>query len=310
MELEASIGKRTVIRPKLTKNARIEERYGYLFISPWLIGFVIFSGGPILVSIFMSFTFYDIVNPSRWTGFGNYISLFQDELFWISLKSTATYAASTVGVGIVAAFAMALLLNRSIAGLSFWRTLFYLPSVISGVAVSLLWMWIFQRDFGILNQLLWQLFRIEGPGWFSSDKWVIPSLMIMSLWSIGGGIIIYLARLQSIPTELYEAAEIDGAGTWRKLWSVTIPLMTPVIFFQLIMGIIGSFQVFTVAFVVTSGRPTYAWLFYVLYLYRNAFEYYKMGYASAMAWVLFTILLLLTASVFRTAQYWVYYEAE
>ena len=295
---------------KLGKQARIEERYGYLFISPWLLGFLVFGGGPIVASIFFSLTAYDIINPARWVGFGNYIGLFRDEMFWISLKATVTYAVSTVGVGIVAAFCVALLLNRNIRGLAFWRTLFYLPSVISGVAVSLLFMWIFQRDFGLLNQMLWQLLRIKGPGWFSSDEWVIPSLIIMSLWGIGGGIIIYLARLQGIPTELYEAAEIDGAGGLRKLWNITVPLMTPVIFFQLIMGIISSFQVFTVAFVVTAGRPSYAWLFYVLYLYRNAFEYYKMGYASAQAWILFLILIALTITVFGTAKRWVYYEAE
>jgi multiple sugar transport system permease protein len=310
MALQAAANMRVFRGRRLGKQARTEERFGYLFISPWLIGFLVFHGGPIVASMAMSLAHYDIINPLRWAGLGNYIGLVQDELFWISLKATVNYALATVGVGILAAFAVALLLNRDVVGLSFWRTLFYLPSIISGVAVSLLWMWIFQKDFGILNQLLWQFFHIEGPGWFSSDDWVIPSLMIMSLWSIGGGIIIYLARLQSIPTELYEAAEIDGAGPWRKLRAITIPLMTPVIFFQLIMGIIGSFQVFTVAFVVTSGRPTYAWLFYVLYLYRNAFEYYKMGYAAAMAWVLFLILLMLTASVFRTAKHWVYYEAE
>jgi multiple sugar transport system permease protein len=213
-------------------------------------------------------------------------------------------------LGIVASVSIALLLNRDIRGVAVFRTIFYLPSVISGVAVSLLWMWILNSDFGILNYLLWKIFRIEGPAWIMSRQWVIPSMIIMSLWGIGGSIVIYLARLQGIPTEFYEAAEIDGAGFWRKLTNITLPLMTPVIFFNLITGIIGSFQVFTQAYVMTDGGPANASLFYVLHLYRNAFKYWKMGYASALAWVLFLILLALTVLVFRTSSRWVYYEAE
>jgi len=290
--------------------ARVEERYGYLFISPWLIGFVLLTGGPVLASLFLGFTLFDIVNAPRWVGVGNYVAMTQDFLFWIALKNTIVYSLSTVWVSLTGSFLIALVLNRDIKGLSFFRTLFYLPSVISGVAVTLLWIWMFQPDFGIINQLLWSLFRIQGPRWFSADEWVMPSLIIMTLWGAGGSIIINLARLQSIPTELYEAAEIDGAGAWRRLLHITLPLMTPVIFFQLIMGVIGSFQVFTVAYVVSGGRPTYGWLFYVLYLYRNGFEYYKFGYASAMAWILLAILLGLTLLMFSTARRWVYYEAE
>jgi multiple sugar transport system permease protein len=297
-------------RASMGVQARREERYFYLFISPWLVGFLCLTLGPILASLFFSFNFYDAIQAPRWEGLGNYVELFQDELFWQSLKVTSIYSVGSVALGIVASLCVALLLNRNIRGVAVFRTVFYLPSVISGVAVSLLWMWILNSDFGILNWLLWKIFRIEGPAWLMSRTWVLPALIMMSLWGIGGGIVIYLARLQGIPTELYEAAEIDGAGAWRKLINITLPLMTPVIFFNLIMGIIGSFQVFTQAYVMTEGGPYYASLFYVLYLYRNAFKYFRMGYASAQAWVLFLILLALTLVVLKSASVWVYYEAE
>lgn len=295
-------------KPRMGRQAKIEERFFYLFISPWLIGFLLFSIGPIIASLFFSFSTYDVITPPRWTGLANYQGLLKDDLFWQALKVTTYYSVGSVVLGIAASLAIALLLNRNIRGVALFRTIFYLPSVISGVAVSLLWMWIFNPDFGILNYLLWKLFRIHGPAWIMSETWVIPSLIIMSLWSVGGSIVIYLARLQGIPTELYEAAEIDGAGPVSKLTRITIPLMTPVIFFNLIMGIIGSFQVFTQAYVMTGGGPHYASLFYVLYLYRNAFKYFRMGYASALAWVLFLLLLALTLLVFKTSSRWVYYE--
>ena len=295
---------------KIGRQALREERYFYLFISPWLIGFIVFTAGPVLASLFFSFNYYDVVTAPRWNGLGNYVKLFTDELFWQALKVTAIYSVGSVSLGIIASVCIALLLNRNIRGVAVFRTIFYLPSVISGVAVSLLWMWILNSDFGILNYLLWKIFRIEGPAWIMSRQWVKPSIIIMSLWGIGGSIVIYLARLQGIPTEFYEAAEIDGAGFWRKLTNITLPLMTPVIFFNLITGIIGSFQVFTQAYVMTDGGPANASLFYVLHLYRNAFKYWRMGYASALAWVLFLFLLVLTALVFWTSSRWVYYEAE
>jgi len=288
--------------------ARREERYFYLFISPWLIGFLVFFLGPIIASLFFSLSIYDVINPPRWSGLANYKGLFADRLFWQSLKVTSLYSVGSVALGIVASLAIALLLNRNIHGVAWFRTIFYLPSVISGVAVSLLWMWIFNPDFGILNYLLWTIFRIRGPTWIYSEQWVLPSLIIMSLWGMGGGIVIYLASLQGIPTDLYEAAEIDGAGSWSKLTKITLPMMSPVMFFQLIMGIIGSFQVFTQAYVMTDGGPHYASLFYVLHLYRHAFKYFRMGYASALAWILFLILLGLTVLVFKSAALWVYYE--
>lgn len=293
---------------RLGPQARREERAFYLFILPWIIGFLAFTLLPVIASLFYSFNYYDILTPARWCGAENYINLFQDDLFYQALKVTSYYALGSVVLSIAVSVFVAIVLNRNIHGVSFFRTIFYLPSVISGVAVSLLWLWLFNPDFGLINFLLWKLFRIDGPGWIYEAKWVIPSLIFMSLWGIGGGIVIYLASLQGIPTDLYEAAEIDGAGTLRRIVSITLPLMTPVIFFNLLMGIIGSFQVFTQAYVMTQGGPGYASMFYVLYLYRYAFKYYQMGYASALAWVLFLILLLLTTLVFRTSERWVYYE--
>jgi multiple sugar transport system permease protein len=290
--------------------ARQEERAFYLFILPWIVGFVVFTAGPILASFYYSFNFYDVVTPARWVGAQNYADLMKDTLFWQSLRVTAVYSVGAVTTGIIASLAIALLLNRDIHGVAVFRTIYYLPSVISGVAVSLLWLWILNSDFGIINFLLWKLFRIDGPSWIMSRTWVIPSLILMSLWGIGGSIVIYLARLQGIPTELYEAAEIDGANYWQRMGAITLPLMTPVIFFNMITGVIGSFQVFTQAYVMTNGGPNNASLFYVLYLYRNAFRYWRMGYASAQAWILFLILLVLTAIMLYTSKRWVYYDAD
>ncbi len=295
-------------KKQLSYLAKREERYFYIFILPWIIGFVVFIGGPMIASIFFSFCRYDVIRPPQWIGITNFTELMKDSLFWKSLKVTFTYSLASVPLGMVVSLAIALLLNQKIRGVAWFRTIVYLPAVISGVAVSLLWLWIFNPDFGILNFLLWKLFRIPGPTWVSSEEWVLPALIIMSLWTIGGGIIIYLAGLQGIPTELYEAAEIDGAGSWRKFLRITLPMISPVLLFNLVMGIIGSFQVFTQVYVMTSGGPHFASLFYILYLYRQAFEYFNMGYASALAWVLFFIILGLTMLVFRSSPLWVHYE--
>jgi multiple sugar transport system permease protein len=206
-------------------------------------------------------------------------------------------------------FLIALLMNQSVKLIALWRTIYYLPAVVSGVAVAMLWLWVFNPDVGLLNRFL-ATFGITGIGWLSSTKWALPALIIMSLWNVGGGMVIYLAGLQGIPTDLYEAAHIDGASAWRRFWRITIPMMTPVLFFQLIMGIIGTLQVFTNAFVMTQGGPSNATLFYVLYLYQNAFSFMKMGYASALAWILFLIILALTLVTFWSSNRWVYYEAE
>ena len=259
--------------------ARDEEVHFYLLISPWLFGFLLFTLGPIVASFVLGFTRYNIVKAPQFSGLENYKLLMGDSLFWQSLKVTSLYVVFAVPLGIVGSLALAIVLNQRIPGLSVFRTLYYLPNVISGVAVSLFWMWVLNPDFGVLNYLLWVLFRIKGPAWVFSETWVIPSFILMSLWNVGGPMLIYLASLKGIPTHLYEAAELDGANAWGKFWNITVPMITPVILFSLITGVIGSFQVFTQAYVMTKGGPSYASLFYVLYLYQNAFFYFKMGYA-------------------------------
>jgi len=297
------------MKTRMSPMAKREERYFYLCISPWIAGFLIFTAGPIVASLFFSFCNYDVVTPPNWIGIQNYKRLISDPLFWQSLKVTSYFSLVSVPLGIILSLIIAILLNQNIKGLTWFRTIYYMPSVISGVAVALLWMWIFNPEFGVLNFLLWKLFHIQGPAWLMSEEWVIPALIIMSLWGIGGDIVIYLAGLQGIPTELYEAAEIDGANSFNKFLNITIPMMSPVLLFTLIMGIINSFQVFTQAYVMTRGGPHYASLFYVLYIYQNAFQFFSMGYASALSWILFLIILALTFLIFKSSPLWVYYES-
>jgi multiple sugar transport system permease protein len=289
--------------------ARREALWAYAFITPWIIGFLIFTVGPMLASLFFSFTEYDIVNPPRWIGITNYVNLFHDELFWHSLSVTFKYAVIALPLGLIISYLMAVLLNSKIRGINVWRTIYFLPSVIAGVAVALLWSRIFDPKFGILNPFLAQ-FGIKGPGWLSDPQWAVPALVIMSLWSVGGNIIIYLAGLQGVPTDLYDAAKVDGATALQRFRHVTLPMTTPVIFYNLILGLIGTFQYFTEVYVLTNGtgNPGRATLFYNLYLYQNAFRYFHMGYASTMAWVLFIIVLGFTLLIFRSSDAWVYYE--
>ena len=282
----------------------------YFFASPWILGFLVFTAGPMVASFGISFTAYEVINPAEFVGLRNYTTMFlHDPLIWKSLRVTTTYAVGSVLLSVTLSFLVAMLMNQEIWGISMFRTIFYLPSSISGVPVALLWMWIFSPEFGILNTVL-RFVGIEGPQWLFDPTWVIPAFIVMSLWGIGGGMVIFLAGLQGIPQHLYEAAELDGAGALAKFWNVTFPMMSPIIFFNLIMSIIGSFQTFTQAFVMTKGGPANASLFYVLYLYRNAIGYFKMGYGSAMAWLLFVIILGLTLLVFKSSPLWVYYEAQ
>jgi multiple sugar transport system permease protein len=293
--------------------ARKEARWAYFFISPWIIGFIIFTLGPMLASLYLSFTDYSLgsvgsVPVLNWGA--NYVKLFAgDPKFWHALVVTVTYAIIAIPLELFFGFMVAYLLNLKVPGLPVWRTLYYLPSVTPAVAGAILWGIIFNPSFGIMNWFL-SLIGIKGPGWLSSQQWALPALIIMSLWGVGGGMVIYLAGLQGIPTALYEAAEIDGANSLQKLAKITVPLMTPVIFFNLVIGIIGTFQFFTSVYVLTRGGPADATLFYNLYLYNTAFRYLNMGYASALAWILFIIVLLLTLLVFRSSSLWVYYEGE
>ncbi len=281
---------------------------GYFFIFPWILGLVMFTGGPIIASFILSLCDYDIVNPPNFVGLANYKRMFtEDPLFYQSLKVTSIYTFVAVPLGLVFSLMVAILMNRKIKGISLFRTIYYAPAVVTGVSLSLLWVWIFNPEFGVFNLIL-SKFGIQGLGWLASTKWALPALIIMSFWGVGGPMLIYLAGLQGIPTALYEAAEIDGASSWFKFWKITIPMITPVIFFNLVMGIIGSFQVFTQGYVMTGGGPHYATLFYVLHLYNNAFQWFKMGYASALAWVLFIIIFACTLFIFKFSATWVYYE--
>ena len=286
-----------------------EAKWFYIFILPWILGFFLFTFFPMAMSAVLSFMKWDYVQAPRFVGWENFITLFHDDVFYKSLQVTIIYAVFSVPLSLLVSFIFALLLNTGIIGLSLYTKLFYLPSLVSGAAASILWMWMFNPEFGVINTIL-GYFGIDGPGWIYDKNWALPALIIMSLWGVGGSMLIYLSGLQGIPTELYEAAKIDGAGKATTLFKITIPMMTPVIFYNLIMGIIGSLQTFTQAFVMTDGGPNYSTYFYVLYLYKNAFKNFKIGYASAQAWILFFIILALTALVFRSSAAWVYYENE
>lgn len=282
---------------------------GYLFILPWIVGFLALTLGPIIASLYFSFTNYQLVKPPVWTGLANYERLLNDKLFWQSMQVTATYVAVSVPLGLVLSFGVALLMNQQVKGIGFWRTVFYLPNLVPLVAATMLWLWIFNPEFGLLNGAL-ESFGIEGPLWLQSQKWALPSLIFMNLWTVGGSTLIYLAGLQGIPSDLYEAVEVDGGGHWAKLRTVTIPQMTPVIFYNLILGLIAGFQVFAQPLIMTGGGPRYSTLFVVLYLYQNAFSNFRMGYASAIAWALFLVILVLTILLFWLSNRWVYYEGD
>jgi len=281
---------------------------GYLFISPWLIGFLVFTAWPFFRSIYLSFTRYNIVTEPKWVGFANYkMLLTQDQLFWTSAWVTIKYAAIAVPLSIVAGVMLALLLNINVKGITVFRTIFYLPHIVPTVASSVLFIWLLNPSIGLINRIL-GLFGVQGPAWLKTSPWAFYSLVFMSLWGVGGSMVIYLAGLKDIPTGLYEAATLDGANAFQKMRRITLPMMTPVIFFNLVMGIIGSFQYFTQAFVMTpNGGPEDSTYFYSLYLYNRAWKYLDMGYASAMAWMLFLVIIVLTAIVFRSQKKWVHY---
>ena len=300
---------RTVSRRSL---ATREAIWFYIFISPWLVGYVLFTAGPIIASGLLSFTHNDPVNwPPKWVGLSNYNVLWNDGVFWKSLQVTFYYTFVSVPLSVAFATLVALLLNERIPGVSVWRTVYYLPAIISGVPVAMMWWWIFNPSYGLLNGTLFDVFGVIGPRWLSDPVYVIPAFVVMSLWSFGGPMLIYLAAIQGVPTQLYESAELDGANVFQQIWNITIPSITPVIFFNGVMAIIATFQVFTNAFIITKGGPNYASYFYVLHIWNNAFTYIaNMGYADALSWVLFVIMLVFTWLAFRSSQAWVHYEAE
>ena len=290
--------------------ARREAILFYLCISPWLLGFTVFILGPVLSSLGLSFTRWDLLSDPVFVGMRNYARMVDDKLFWQSLSVTIRYTLLYVPAELVGGLLLALLMNqRGVRGIRGARTIYYLPTIISGVAFVVVWMWLFQPEAGLINATLARV-GIQGPRWLADPNTALTALWLMSLWGLGRAALIYLAGLKGIPQQLYEAAAIDGAGAWQSFRNVTLPMLTPTIFFNLILSIIGTFQTFTSAFVATNGGPLDSTLFYVLYLYRKAFQEFQMGYASALAWVLFLIILVLTILVVRSGQSWVYYEGE
>jgi multiple sugar transport system permease protein len=283
---------------------------GFAFISPWLIGFLVFVAGPFVASIYLSFTRYEVVTSPVWVGLSNYRRLLgSDPLFWKALGITLKYALVAVPVGIVAGVALALLLNLRVGGISVYRTVFYLPAIVPIVATSVIFVWLLNPQIGLVNQFLQAMGTAAKvcPAWLQSTRWAFWSLVFMSLWAVGGSMIIYLAGLKDIPVALYEAAVIDGASAWQRTRHITLPMLTPVIFFNLVMGVIGAFQYFTQAYIMTQGGPEDSTHFYALYLFNRAWRYLDMGYASAMAWILFLIVMVLTIVIFKTHRRWVHY---
>jgi multiple sugar transport system permease protein len=285
---------------------------GYFFIFPWLFGFIAFSIIPIVASLYLAFTRYDILSPPEWVGFDNFKEMFtEDTRFWISVKATLIYVFTAVPLRLCFALAVALVLNMKLKFLGFFRATYYLPTLVGGsVAVSVMWRQMFGAT-GAFNSFLEQFFGItEKVSWITHPSTALLSLIVLSVWQFGSSMLIFLAGLKQIPAELYEAAQVDGANAWRKFKSITLPLLTPVIFFNLVMGIINGFKVFTEGLIVTGGGPFDKTLFYVLYLYEKSFRYYEMGYGSAMAWVLLLTIALFTAIIFKTSKHWVHYESK
>ncbi|MGL4651014.1 MAG: carbohydrate ABC transporter permease [Caldilineaceae bacterium] len=300
----------TVAPARRLSLARREALSFYLCISPWLLGMVMLVAGPMLVSFGVSFTRWDLLGDPQWIGLRNYTHMLEDDRFWQALRVTGTFALLYVPTELAGGLALALLMNqRGVRGLRAVRTIYYLPSVLSGVAFVMVWVWLFHPDAGLINQTL-EIFGISGPRWLADPDTALYAIWIMSLWGLGRTAVIFLAGLKQVPHELYEAAVVDGAGRWRLFRSVTLPLITPTIYFTLVLSIIATLQTFTSAYVATNGGPLDSTLFYVLYLYRQAFGNFAMGYASALAWVLFVIILALTLLVVRSGRWWVYYEGE
>lgn len=295
-------------RRALSRSDRKALLTGILFISPWIVGFLAFRLYPFFASLYYSFTFYPILQSPNWVGLDNFRNLLDDPRFLTSLYNSTYYAAFAVPLGTVVGILLAMLLNMRVRGLSFFRTVFFLPSITPVVATAIVWLWMFNPRNGIVNFVL-ELVGIRGPGWLGSPEWAKPALILMSLWSLGGAVVIYLAALQSVPRELLEASELDGASARQRIWHVTLPMISPVILFNVITGLIGAFQYFTEVHVMTggTGRPADSTLMMSLYLWQSAFQFFKMGYASAQAWVLFLIIIAFTALLFRISGRLVYY---
>jgi multiple sugar transport system permease protein len=295
-------GKRAALR---------RDAIGYAFLAPWLIGFIVFSLGPVLASLYLSFTKFDLLTAPRWVGIDNYVRMFSaDPRFWQALKVTFTYMLLEVPLKLTFALLVAIALDKGIRGGGLYRALFYVPSLLGGsVAIAVLWRQLFEGN-GMVNQVLLWAFGIKGPAWISSPDTSIYTLVLLAVWQFGSPMIIFLAGLRQVPQDLYEAASMDGAGAWRKFRKITLPMLAPVLFFNMVLQIIEGFKAFTPAFIVSGGTggPVDSTLFYTLYLYQEAFSYFRMGYASALAWVLLIVIGIFTGLSFLTSKYWVYYE--
>jgi multiple sugar transport system permease protein len=293
---------------KKSKKFKKKYLYGYLFIAPPFIGFILFGLIPIIYSFYISLTTFDLFNPAVFTGLANYTKLFtEDPLFWQSLLNTI-YAAVGIPLGIGFSLLIAMGLSKDIKGINFFRTAFFLPSVCSVVALTLMWKWIFNSDYGVLNNIL-GFFGIHGPNWLSSSTWAMPALIIQGVWGgLGGGMVLFIAALKNVPRTFYEAAEIDGANKWAQFWNITLPAISPTTFYLMITAIIGAMQAFVPFMIMTNGGPNYSTTTIVLYLYNNAFKYMNMGYASAMAWVLFVVIMAMTLINFKVSSKWVHYD--
>ena len=299
-------------RRKMSALQRREAWAGFLFVLPWIVSLVVFTAYPILASFYLSFTDYNILETPRWIGMMNYTTMSStDPSFWVSIYNSAYYAFISVPLGLIVSLGLALILNMRATGIGIYRTLFYLPSLAPPVAGAIIFVVMFNSQGGLVNQLL-QAVGLPAVGWFSDPKWAKLGLIILSLWGVGVGTLTFLAGLKEIPQSLLEAAAIDGANAWQRFWKITMPLLTPVTLFNLVMGVIGSFQVFTSAFVIggTTGKPLESTLMYMVLIYRNAFRYFKMGYASALSVLLFVVVLIVTLSIFRSARVWVFQEDE
>jgi multiple sugar transport system permease protein len=301
--------------------AKREALVGWLFASPWVIGFLLFTAGPMAFSLYASFTKYNIIRTPEWIGLKNFQQIAVDPYFWKSLENTFWMVGFKVPIVIIVSLMVAMLLNLPMPGERIFRTIIYLPNVLSGIAAIFLWQWILAPN-GLFNAGL-DTIGINGPSWFTDPTWTKPGLVVMGMWWIGGTVIIFLAGLKAIPTSLYEAAEIDGASSWKKIRFITLPMLSPTIFFQIITTIIGTFQVFSTAYIIATtsggdvalGGPGQSLMFYVLYMYNRAFGKvgvggFQMGYASALAWILFAIILVITLIQIKLSERWVYYEAE
>jgi multiple sugar transport system permease protein len=292
----------------MSKRRRIEAKWGLIFVAPALLGFLLLKAMPILFSLYIAMTDWSAVGAANFVGLDNFERmLFEDPLFWRSLQVTGYYSLLAVPASMLFAFCLAMLLNTRIPGLGIFRTIFYIPSIVPIIASSVIWLWMFNPDFGLFNSVL-GTFGLPKLQYIFSEDTVVPSLVFMSIWGVGPMMIIFLAGLQEVPKELYEAADIDGGNAWHKLWHITIPMMTPTILFNLLISLVAAFQTFVQPFIMTNGGPNNGSLFFVFWIYRKAFQDSQMGYASALAWALFIIISVLSFLIFRTSKRWVFYQ--